>query len=51
VTELGGGRPGEASRIALCIDLGPDGRIRRLDIVLASRKLTAIAADAEATRR
>jgi RNA polymerase sigma-70 factor (ECF subfamily) len=47
VTELGGGRPGEASRIVLCIGLASDGRIGRLDVVLASRKLTAIAAGAE----
>jgi RNA polymerase sigma-70 factor (ECF subfamily) len=43
VAELGGGRPGEASRIVIRVDVADDGRIRRLDTVLTSRKLTAIA--------
>jgi RNA polymerase sigma-70 factor (ECF subfamily) len=42
VTELGGGVPGEATRVVMRADVAPDGRIRHLDTVLASRKMTAI---------
>ena len=43
VVEFGDDRPGEASRIVARLDVGPDGRIHRLDTILASRKLSAIA--------
>jgi len=46
VTELAGGLPREAARVVVALDLAADGRIRRIDTVLASRKLTAIAAPA-----
>ena len=43
VMELGGGLPREATCIAVALEVAPDGRISRIDTVLASRKLTAIA--------
>jgi RNA polymerase sigma factor (sigma-70 family) len=47
VVEFADGRPGEAERIVIEVGLARDGRIRALDTVLASRKLTAVVFGAE----
>ena len=50
VTEFAGGLEGEATRIVVHIDVAADGRIRRIDTVLASRKMTAIASGERAMK-
>jgi RNA polymerase sigma factor (sigma-70 family) len=42
VAELPVARPGQAPRVVLRCDVGGDGRIRELHLILASRKLTAV---------
>ncbi|MGH7856241.1 MAG: sigma-70 family RNA polymerase sigma factor, partial [Candidatus Binatia bacterium] len=42
LAQFGTGLPKEARRITLGIDLAPDGRIREIHTVLATRKLSAV---------